>query len=87
VNWVYSSFCVLIYIYKLKHAYFEIVFISVGSWILFYCRDFQAIEETLLAPVIKALGPVANISVESQVINIPLFGKCLSFFFLLNFWY
>lgn len=31
------------------------------------CRDFQKIDETLLAPMIGALGPVANISVESQV--------------------
>lgn len=38
-----------------------------------YCRDFQAIDDTLLAPIIKALGPVANISVESQVINVPKF--------------
>lgn len=33
-----------------------------------YDWDFQAIDETLLAPIIKALGPVANISVESQVL-------------------
>ncbi|RVW33702.1 GPI transamidase component PIG-S [Vitis vinifera] len=30
--------------------------------------DFQRIDEILLAPVIKALEPVANISVESQVL-------------------
>uniref|UniRef100_A0A7N2LLK1 Uncharacterized protein n=1 Tax=Quercus lobata TaxID=97700 RepID=A0A7N2LLK1_QUELO len=33
-----------------------------------YDWDFQAIDDTLLAPIIKALGPVANISVESQVL-------------------
>lgn len=31
------------------------------------CRGFQRVDEVLLAPVIEALGPVANISVESQV--------------------
>ncbi|CBI18338.3 unnamed protein product, partial [Vitis vinifera] len=36
------------------------------DWI--YGWDFQRIDEILLAPVIKALGPVANISVESQVL-------------------
>ncbi|GLT53475.1 hypothetical protein SLA2020_267430 [Shorea laevis] len=36
------------------------------DWV--YDWDFQTIDETLLAPVIKALGPVANISVESQVL-------------------
>lgn len=30
-------------------------------------RDFQRIDEALLAPVTKALAPIANISVESQV--------------------
>lgn len=33
------------------------------------CRDFQKVDEILLTPVIEALGPVANISVESQVPN------------------
>ncbi|KAJ9169773.1 hypothetical protein P3X46_017927 [Hevea brasiliensis] len=36
------------------------------DWI--YDWDFQTIDETLLAPVIEALGPIANISVESQVL-------------------
>lgn len=36
------------------------------DWV--YDWDFQAIDETLLAPVIEALEPVANISVESQVL-------------------
>lgn len=30
-------------------------------------RDFQRIDEALLAPVTKALAPIADISVESQV--------------------
>lgn len=34
-----------------------------------YGRDFQKIDETLLAPMIDVLGPIANISVESQVMN------------------
>lgn len=34
---------------------------------IFWCRDFQKIDDNLLAPMIEALGPVANISVESQV--------------------
>ncbi|KAH8517652.1 hypothetical protein Peur_048947 [Populus x canadensis] len=33
-----------------------------------YDWDFQKIDETLLAPMIDALGPIANISVESQVL-------------------
>ncbi|GLU03847.1 hypothetical protein SLE2022_210220 [Rubroshorea leprosula] len=37
-----------------------------GDWI--YDWDFQIIDETLLAPMIEAFGPVANISVESQVL-------------------
>ncbi|KAK6238866.1 hypothetical protein QUC31_004335 [Theobroma cacao] len=36
------------------------------DWV--YDWDFQKIDETLLAPMIGALGPVANISVESQVL-------------------
>ncbi|XP_050206549.1 uncharacterized protein LOC126656106 [Mercurialis annua] len=36
------------------------------DWI--YDWDFQRIDETLLAPVIEALAPIANISVESQVL-------------------
>ncbi|XP_010547097.1 PREDICTED: GPI transamidase component PIG-S [Tarenaya hassleriana] len=36
------------------------------DWV--YDWDFQRIDETLLSPVIKALEPVANISVESQVL-------------------
>ncbi|KAJ7961544.1 GPI transamidase component PIG-S, related protein [Quillaja saponaria] len=36
------------------------------DWI--YDWDFQTVDETLLNPVIKALRPVANISVESQVL-------------------
>ena len=32
-----------------------------------YCRDFQTVDATLLAPIIEAMKPVANISVESQV--------------------
>lgn len=32
------------------------------------CRDFQTVDETLLTPIIEAMKPVANISVESQVI-------------------
>ncbi|XAR58736.1 hypothetical protein NMG60_11014243 [Bertholletia excelsa] len=37
-----------------------------NDWI--YDWDFEKIDEILLAPIIKALGPVANISVESQVL-------------------
>ncbi|KAJ6390033.1 hypothetical protein OIU77_024289 [Salix suchowensis] len=33
-----------------------------------YDWDFQKIDETLLAPMIDVLGPIANISVESQVL-------------------
>lgn len=36
------------------------------DWI--YDWDFQTIDETLLPPVIEALEPIANISVESQVL-------------------
>ncbi|KAL6978805.1 hypothetical protein U1Q18_020472 [Sarracenia purpurea var. burkii] len=36
------------------------------DWI--YDWDFQKIDGILLAPIIEALGPVANISVESQVL-------------------
>ncbi|ESQ49314.1 hypothetical protein EUTSA_v10020331mg [Eutrema salsugineum] len=36
------------------------------DWI--YDWDFQRIDEALLAPVTKALAPIANISVESQVL-------------------
>ncbi|KAA8550613.1 hypothetical protein F0562_002297 [Nyssa sinensis] len=36
------------------------------DWI--YDWDFQTIDEILLAPIIEALGAVANISVESQVL-------------------
>ena len=37
-----------------------------------WCRDFQKIDNNLLAPMIEALGPVANISVESQVkVHLP----------------
>ncbi|XVF32170.1 hypothetical protein REPUB_Repub17cG0058800 [Reevesia pubescens] len=36
------------------------------DWV--YDWNFQKIDETLLAPMIEALGPVANISVESQVL-------------------
>ncbi|XP_028100250.1 GPI transamidase component PIG-S isoform X2 [Camellia sinensis] len=36
------------------------------DWI--YDWDFQKVDEILLAPIIEALGPVANISVESQVL-------------------
>ncbi|CAN8269564.1 unnamed protein product [Cochlearia groenlandica] len=36
------------------------------DWV--YDWDFQRIDETLLAPVTKALVPIANISVESQVL-------------------
>lgn len=31
------------------------------------CRDFQDVDENLLSPVIEALEPIANITVESQV--------------------
>lgn len=31
-------------------------------------RDFQEVDEKLLAPTLEALGPIANISVESQVL-------------------
>ncbi|KAJ7950461.1 GPI transamidase component PIG-S, related protein [Quillaja saponaria] len=37
-----------------------------NDWI--YDWDFQTVDKTLLDPVIKALQPVANISVESQVL-------------------
>ncbi|XVF81211.1 hypothetical protein PTKIN_Ptkin15bG0137900 [Pterospermum kingtungense] len=36
------------------------------DWV--YDWDFQKIDDNLLAPMIEALGPVANISVESQVL-------------------
>ncbi|KAG5567282.1 hypothetical protein RHGRI_002739 [Rhododendron griersonianum] len=36
------------------------------DWV--YDWDFQKVDEILLTPVIEALGPVANISVESQVL-------------------
>ncbi|GAB4830238.1 hypothetical protein Ancab_019879 [Ancistrocladus abbreviatus] len=36
------------------------------DWI--YDWDFQRVDETLLAPIIKALEPIANISVESQIL-------------------
>lgn len=36
------------------------------------CRDFQGIDESRLAPIIKALGPIANVSVESQVVLISI---------------
>ncbi|KAL7246967.1 hypothetical protein ACSBR2_001973 [Camellia fascicularis] len=36
------------------------------DWI--YDWDFQKVDEILLAPIIEALGPVANISVESQIL-------------------
>ncbi|KAK8981245.1 hypothetical protein V6N11_059920 [Hibiscus sabdariffa] len=36
------------------------------DWV--YDWDFEKIDDTLLAPMIEALGPVANISVESQVL-------------------
>ena len=32
------------------------------------CRDFKEVDEKLLAPTLKALSPIANISVESQVL-------------------
>ncbi|ONH92854.1 hypothetical protein PRUPE_8G200200 [Prunus persica] len=35
------------------------------DWV--YDWDFQSVDETLLAPIIEAMKPVANISVESQV--------------------
>lgn len=53
-----------------------ITFVSalVFSVYYFFCvvvrnidRDFQRIDNALLAPVTKALAPIANISVESQV--------------------
>lgn len=31
-------------------------------------RDFTKVEEILLAPVVEALAPIANITVESQVL-------------------
>ncbi|CAK7349377.1 unnamed protein product [Dovyalis caffra] len=37
-----------------------------SDWI--YDWDFQKIDETLLTPMLEALGPIANISVESQVL-------------------
>ncbi|CAL2280180.1 unnamed protein product [Prunus armeniaca] len=36
------------------------------DWV--YDWDFQSVDETLLAPIIEAMKPVANISVESQVL-------------------
>jgi phosphatidylinositol glycan class S len=36
--------------------------------VLYVDRDFQRIDEALLAPVTKALAPIANITVESQVL-------------------
>lgn len=37
---------------------------------LFTCRDFNMIEEHMLSPVVDALGPIANITVESQVLDL-----------------
>ncbi|KAJ8749202.1 hypothetical protein K2173_018675 [Erythroxylum novogranatense] len=37
-----------------------------GDWI--YDWDFELVDENLLAPVLEALAPIANISVESQVL-------------------
>ncbi|KAL7584806.1 hypothetical protein Lser_V15G41950 [Lactuca serriola] len=37
-----------------------------SDWI--YDWDFQEVDEKLLAPTLEALGPIANISVESQVL-------------------
>lgn len=37
-----------------------------NDWI--YDWDFQKVDEILLAPVIQALGPIANVNVESQVL-------------------
>lgn len=39
----------------------------IGHNISCNCRDFQKVDEILLTPIIEALGPVGNISVESQV--------------------
>lgn len=50
-----------------------LIFIS-SSPSIFPCRDFQKIDEILVAPIIEALQPVANISVESQVIYFYLSG-------------
>lgn len=36
------------------------------------CRDFKELDEILLAPVVDALRPVADISVESQVYCLAL---------------
>ena len=48
----------------------------------FVCRNFQRVEETLLAPVIEALKPIADISVESQVMDCPSLSKLVVFTFL-----
>lgn len=40
------------------------------------CRDFQTVDTTLLAPIIEAMKPVANISVESQVTDMLFLLKC-----------
>ncbi|KDP26366.1 hypothetical protein JCGZ_17524 [Jatropha curcas] len=45
---------------------FNLLNANPGDWI--YDWDFQRIDEILLAPVIEALEPLANISVESQVL-------------------
>lgn len=36
------------------------------DWI--YDWDFQRVDDILLAPVVEALGPIANISIESQIL-------------------
>ncbi|KAG6787391.1 hypothetical protein POTOM_009030 [Populus tomentosa] len=52
-----------------------------------YDWDFQKIDETLLAPMIDALGPIANISVESQVMNHPCSLMIYGFLVNSNEWH
>lgn len=48
-------------------------------------RDFEKIDETLLDPIIKVLGPIANVTVESQVSVLFFFCKrVLSFSFIFD---
>jgi len=44
------------------------------------CRDFQRVHKSLLTPVVEALAPIANVSIESQVLNPFLWNEaCLKF--------
>jgi len=57
-------FCICIHLKQFSKI---CVYFSFKLFVLYVDRDFQRIDEALLAPVTKALAPIANISVESQV--------------------